>query len=59
MNVLSAQLIDFFARAAGLARQSPLLEGGLIALFSVLGVLALVAIGCDPQALATNVLALW
>ena len=59
MNVLATQLIDFFTRAAGVARQSPFLEGVLIALFSILGVFALAAIGCDPQALATNVLALW
>lgn len=59
MNVFSTQLIDFFARPAGLAGQSPPLEGGLIVLFSILGVLALAAIGCDPQALVTDALALW
>lgn len=59
MNAFSTRLIDTFKPSTDVDLQSLFLEGSLLALFSILGVLALAAIGCDPQALTGSSWALW
>ncbi|HUW38804.1 MAG TPA: hypothetical protein VMV91_15880 [Rhodocyclaceae bacterium] len=61
MNVFSTQFITASKPKPSEAvdHQALFFEGSLIVLFALFGVLALVTIGCDPQALANSPWALW
>ena len=59
MNTFSSQFVNASKASAAVDYQALIFEGSLIALFSILGVFALAAMGCDAQFLTGSSWALW